>query len=269
VLRPHPGWSELDPAEAWKAALDVLGRVVRESGVDASRIRGIGLTAAMVGAWLVDAAGHPVSNGITWEDSRAQPLIDAHIADDPQFMRRIFASSGSVMQQGCTLPLLASLTRHEPETMARTRNVLSYKDFLRLRLTGSTATDRSEATVLPGSATARTRSDAMIALFGLEHVAGLLPPVAESESFGGGLTSEAAQAIGLPVGLPVAIGAGDVAATVIGAGGLAAGTATAVLGTTCMVGVAHDRPVFEPADIGLLFTLPGERWYRAIDRKST
>ncbi|MBX9463688.1 MAG: hypothetical protein KL840_12155 [Aquamicrobium sp.] len=60
VLRPHPGWSELDPAEAWKAALDVLGRVVRESGVDASRIRGIGLTAAMVGAWLVDADGQAV-----------------------------------------------------------------------------------------------------------------------------------------------------------------------------------------------------------------
>src|SRR5690606_7672214 len=87
VLRPHPGWSELDPAEAWKAALDVLGRVVRESGVEASRIRGIGLTAAMVGAWLVDADGQAVRNGITWEDSRAQPLIDAHVARDPQFMR--------------------------------------------------------------------------------------------------------------------------------------------------------------------------------------
>lgn len=264
VLRPHPGWSELDPAEAWKAALDVLGRVVRESGVDASRIRGIGLSAAMVGAWLIDADGQAVRHGITWEDSRAQALIGEHVARDPQFMSRIFASSGSVMQQGCTLPLLAWLARHEPATLARTRHVLGYKDFLRFRLTGTIATDRTEASVLPGSATARTRSDAMIALFGLEDAADLLPPVAESESFVGGLTSEAAQAIGLPVGLPVAVGAGDVAATVIGAGGLAAGTATAVLGTTCMVGVAHDRPIFEPADIGLLFTLPGERWYRAM-----
>ena len=114
VLRPHPGWSELDPAEAWKAALDVLARVVRESGVDISRIRVIGLSAAMVGAWLVDADGQAVRNGITWEDSRAQALIDAHVARDPQFMRRIFASSGSVMQQGCTLPLLAWLIRNEP-----------------------------------------------------------------------------------------------------------------------------------------------------------
>ncbi len=31
-----------------------------------------------------------------------------------------------------------------------------------------------------------------------------------------------------------------------------------------MVGVTHDRPVFEPPDLGLLFTLPGRHWYRAM-----
>jgi len=31
-----------------------------------------------------------------------------------------------------------------------------------------------------------------------------------------------------------------------------------------MVGVCLDRPVFEPADVGLLFTLPSNRWYRAM-----
>lgn len=264
LRRPHTGWSELDPEEAWAAAVDVMARAVREIGKDASRIRGIGITAAMVGAWLTDGNGNPTRPGITWEDSRAQTLIEAHTARNPKFLRTIFASSGSVMQQGCTLPVLAWLVENEPETAARTSHVLSYKDFLRLRLTGKVATDRTEASVIPGSAERRTRSDAMIALFGLEAYRDLLPPVMDSESFAGRLTPEAARAIGLPAGLPVAVGAGDVAATVIGAGGLKAGTAVAVLGTTCMVGVVHDRPVFEPADLGLLFTLPGHRWYRAM-----
>lgn len=264
VRRPDSGWSELDPEEAWEAAVDVIARAVREIGGDAARIRGIGITAAMVGAWLTDGHGNAVRPGITWEDSRAQALIEAHVARDPAFLRTIFASSGSVMQQGCTLPVLAWLAENEPKTLARAAHVLSYKDFLRLRLTGKIATDRTEASVVPGSARERTRSDAMIALFGLEPHRGLLPPVMDSERFIGGLTADAARATGLPEGLPVGIGAGDVAATVIGAGGLATGTATAVLGTTCMVGVVHDRPVFEPADLGLLFTLPGERWYRAM-----
>lgn len=264
VHRPHTGWSELDPRECWNATLDVIGRVVRESGVDASRIQGIGLTAAMVGAWVTDEAGNALRPGITWEDSRAQALIEDRIARDPGFMKTIFLSSGSVMQQGCTLPVLAWLAAHEPDVIARAHHVLSYKDFLRFRLTGKVATDRTEASVIPGSARQRTRSREMISLFGLQEHERLLPPVRDSESFAGGLTADVAGLLGLPASLPVTVGAGDVAATVIGAGGLAAGTATAVLGTTCMVGVVHDRPLFEPADIGLLFTLPGERWYRAM-----
>jgi len=264
VHRPHPGWSEIDPAKAWAAAVEVIAGVVRQSRLDPGNIAGIGLSAAMVGAWLLDADGMPLRRGITWEDSRAQPLIEAHLADDPAFLDRISASSGSVMQQGCTLPVLAWLARHEPETLRRTRHVLCFKDYLRFRLTGRIATDRSEAAVLPGSARERTRSADMIALFNLEAYEQLLPPVEDSETVAGGLTTEAAAATGLRRGLPVAIGAGDVAATVIGAGGLVPGTATAVLGTACLAGVVHDRPVFEPAGIGLLFTLPGDRWYRAM-----
>ncbi|MBN9270769.1 MAG: hypothetical protein J0J15_11105, partial [Mesorhizobium sp.] len=88
--------------------------------------------------------------------------------------------------------------------------------------------------------------------------------VAESESIGGTITQAAAEATGLLAGTPVAIGAGDVPCTVTGASALETGAAMAVLGTTCMIGVVHDRPVFTPPDLGLLFTMPGERWYRAM-----
>jgi sugar (pentulose or hexulose) kinase len=37
-----------------------------------------------------------------------------------------------------------------------------------------------------------------------------------------------------------------------------------ILGTTAMVGQSFAQPVFEPADLGLLFTLPGQRWFRAM-----
>jgi sugar (pentulose or hexulose) kinase len=264
VHRPHPGWSEIDPSEAWTATTEVIARAVRESGLDPGNIAGIGLSAAMVGAWLLDADGMPLRRGITWEDSRAQTLIDGYLAEDPAFLSRIFASSGSVMQQGCTLPVLAWLVRHEPDVLRRTRHILCFKDYLRFRMTGRIATDRSEAAVLPGSARGRARSSDMISLFGLGPYEPLLPPIVDSEAVAGGLTAEVAVATGLREGLPVAIGAGDVAATVIGAGGLVHGTATAVLGTACLVGVVHEHPTFEPADIGLLFTLPGHRWYRAM-----
>jgi len=264
VSRPRPGWSEIDPGEAWAAAVAVLRRVVADSGVDPRAIAGLGISAAMVGAWVLDGAGKPLRPAITWQDSRAQDLIAAHLAETPDFLSRIFASSGSVMQQGCTLPVMAWLAIHEPSVLRRAGHVVSFKDYLRFQLTGTIGTDRTEAAVLPGSAADRDRSDAMISLFGLERHRHLLPPVGDSESIGGRLSPAVAKLTGLPEGLPVAVGAGDVAATVVGAGELVPGTATAVLGTACMVGVIHDQPVFDPPDVGLLFTLPGRRWYRAM-----
>ena len=264
LSRPNVGWSELDPDMVWAAAQDVIVEVVAESGLDPHEIAGLGITAAMVGAWVVDRTGTALRPGIIWEDCRSQSIIDEMVAKDPQILSRIFLSSGSVMQQGCTLPVLAWLVRNEVDVLARAAHALSYKDFLRMKLTGEVATDRSEASVIPGDAASRDRSDAMISLFGLDAWRHLLPEVRDSETVHGGLLPEVAERLRLPAGLPVAIGAGDVPATVVGAGGLAPGTITAVLGTTCMVGLCTDRPVFMPRDLGLLFSLPDDCWYRAM-----
>lgn len=101
-------------------------------------------------------------------------------------------------------------------------------------------------------------------LFGISDLTPLLPPVHASDEIVGHLLPQAAARTGLLSAIPVIAGAGDVIANVIGAGGLQAGAATAILGTTCMVGVCHDEPVFTPPDLGLLFSLPERHWYRAM-----
>jgi sugar (pentulose or hexulose) kinase len=264
LRRPHSGWSELDPEETWSAAVTVIREAVDKAAIDPASVRAVGVSAAMVGAWVLDVNGEPLRPGIVWEDSRSQPILDEMQDRDPAVMSRIFQSSGSVLQQGCTLPLLAWLKRHEPDLIGRASHVVSYKDFLRFRLTGLIATDRSEASVIPGNARARSRSDEMIELFDLGDCAHLLPPIRDSEEIIGGLLPKAAILTGLPEGTPVAVGAGDVVSTVIGAGGFDTDIATAVLGTTCLVGTCHDEPVFEPRDLGLLFSMPGDFWYRAM-----
>lgn len=264
VRRSRPGWSEIDPDEAWSAACAVLREVLCHSAVDVRAIRSLGLSAAMIGAWVLDEKGKPLRPAITWEDSRSQALIEELGAAKPDFHKEIFASSGCVLQQGCTLPVMAWLARHEPAVLRQACHVVSFKDFLRFRLTGEIATDRTEAAVIPGSTSARDRSAAMIELFDLEDHAKLLPEVLDSETVGGHVTSSAAEQTGLPRGLTVAVGAGDVPCTMVGAGAASSGSALSVLGTACVVGVVHDHPVFEPANVGLLFPLPGPRWYRAM-----
>ncbi|HEX3983718.1 MAG TPA: FGGY family carbohydrate kinase [Acidisoma sp.] len=264
VLAPKPDWAEADPEEVWRATCDVIRRVLQARDVSADAIAGIGLSGAMVGAWVVDEAGQPLRPGIFWSDARAQPLIDAMMARDPAVMSRIFAISGSAMQQGCTLPVLRALILDQPEILARAKAVIGAKDFIRARLTGRIATCIVEAAVAPGSAHQRGRSPELLTLFGLDDHAHLLPEPMPCESVAGAITPAAAAATGLCTGIPVVIGAGDVAASVIGAGGLAVGCAVTILGTTCLNGIVVPEPIFTPADLGILFTLPGDLWLRTM-----
>ena len=263
LTRSGQGRVEADPSAAWSAACQVFRTIC--SAVDgAGEIAGLGVSGAMVGAWIVDADGEPLRPGINWEDNRAQGLIDRMIADQPTLMSDIFKVSGSAMQQGCTLPVAAALLEQEPEVMAKAHAILSYKDWLRFKLTGRFAADASESAVAPGDARNQTRSLDMIRLFGLEPHLALFPEVLPSAAPAGIVTAEAARATGLPEGLPVVAGAGDVIANVIGAGGLRPGALTGLLGTTCMIGYSDTQPVFEPPDLGLLFSLPDRMWFRAM-----
>lgn len=262
ISEPHPGWQEVDPRRLWDNVAGAIRRVLAESGVSSREIAGVGVTAAMVGAYVLDADGAPLRPGILWSDGRTGAMVERMAQDGA--LARIFRTSGCVMQTGCTLPVLRWLLDHEPETMARARTVFGAKDWLGFRLTGFLATDASEAAVAPGDARTQDRSAEMIELFGLVDHAHLLPPVKPSGSLLGHVTAEAAQATGLRPGTPVALAAGDVVASLVGAGATRPGDACTILGTTCLSGVVLDRPAFEPADVGLLFSMPGPLWFRAM-----
>ncbi len=261
---PQPTWSEVDMEQAWQATAKVVRSTVQSADITADEIVAVGVTGAMVGAWIVDRRGHPVRPAILWDDCRTQPWIEQRIEDDAEFMTRIFNSSGSVMQQGCTLPVIRWLLDHEPAVLASASTVFGCKDWLRFRLTGAIAADPTEASVAPGDARSRARSDEMLTLFGLDEQRQLFPRIRPSESLAGRVSDAAAEETCLNAGTPVAIGAGDVACSILGAGASEAGTACTILGTNCLNCLTIDRPVFTPADIGLLFTLPGGKWLRAM-----
>ncbi|MGO4835925.1 FGGY family carbohydrate kinase, partial [Rhizobiaceae sp. 2RAB30] len=105
IHRPQPGWCEIDPIAAWEAAAAAIRDALDKAGITGDDIAAVGLSAAMVGIWLVDADGNALRPGVNWEDSRTQAMLDRRLAEDPGFYARVFRSNGCVMQQGCTLPL--------------------------------------------------------------------------------------------------------------------------------------------------------------------
>ena len=283
LYTPQPAWSETSMHATWSMAAEAI-RALLAAGItaapagadlaspsrtasrpiDPSRIAAVGLTGNMVGAWLVDAQGEPVRDAILWNDGRAQDLIDRLANEHPGFMSTIFRTSGSVMQQGCTLPVLRWLADHEPDTLRRAATVLCCKDWIAYKLTGSLQVDPTEASVMPGDAQARGYSEEMIDLFGLRPWQHLFPPVRPSQSIAGQLHAEAAQQTGLVEGTPVIVGAGDVPASAIGLGAVEPGIACTLLGTNILNCLVTAAPVYEPHDIGVMFCLPEQRWLRAM-----
>lgn len=261
---PQPGWAEASMPETWNATIDSIRELLAVSGIAAEQIAGVGLSGNMIGAWLIDEQGEPVRNGIYWADGRTQTLIEQLDAERPGFMSEIFSYSASVMQQGCTMPLVRWLADHEPDNLARARYVLQCKDWLRYKLTGVIQTEQSEVGGLPGETRTQTYADDVFEILGIAEFRDKFAPIVPSEAIVGGITDEAAQLTGLVAGTPVAAGAGDVPAVSLGVGAVEPGLACSILGTTSINGLVVGEPIFEPRDIGLLFYIPHDRWLRAL-----
>jgi FGGY family of carbohydrate kinases, N-terminal domain len=202
VDSPHPGWAETDPPAWWRAvATAVRAARDRAGGVD---VAAVGVDGQMHGLVLTDAAGRPLRPALLWADARA--------VEETAAWRRLpeprRAALANPIVPGMTGPLLRWVARHEPRTYQRARWALLAKDWIRHRLTGTAATDPSDAsaTLLWDLPADRWAHD-VAAEVGVE--AELLPPVVASAALAGTLRPDAAKALGLRAGIPVAAGAAD------------------------------------------------------------
>lgn len=210
VTAPQPGWAQTDPSAWWRST----ARAVR--GLVAGRaheVEAVGLSGQMHGVVLCAAAGEPLRPAILWADGRSQVELPAYAA----LPDRLRHALGNPPASGMAGPTLAWLRQHEPEAYARARWALQPKDWLRLRLTGVAGTEPSDAsaTLLYDLAADGWALEVVEAL-GLRP--DLLAPLSASARVAGTMTVGAARALGLRSGVPVATGAADVAAALIGSG---------------------------------------------------
>lgn len=254
VVTPRPGWVEADPADWLTAAAAAVRTVLADS--DHEPIRAIGVAGHMHGVVLCDAAGRPLRPAITWADRRAEQELAAWKA----LPGGRLAALGNPLVPGMAGPLLAWLARHEPAASAAARWALQAKDWLRLMLTGETATDPSDA-----SATLLWDLEADGWAIDVATEVGVDPawlaPVVASDAEAGWLTVAGADLLGVPAGIPVHTGAGDTAAAVLGAGVASAGQRLLNVGTGAQLVTAVSAPTTAPAPATHRYRAAGPGWY--------
>lgn len=249
--QPRPGWSEADPHAVTASVLDCIREVVPQC--DARRIAAIGISGTACGAWLVDSAGAPVRPAILWNDGRAADVVAGWQADGT--IDGIFERTGNVPFPGYTLPEIVWLSENEPESLAAAQTVLFCKDWVRLALTGVRVTDSSEASYIPFDIRRRAWDLALFEECGAGEHTRLLPEIADDDATFP-LLASVAEATGLPPGTPVAMGATDIVAAVLGAGAAGPGQAVTILGTSANSTVVSAHPDFEPFGVGIMAAMP-------------
>ena len=260
---PQSGWAEQNPEDSWNAFVSNVRELLRKSGAAPEDIAAVALDAATHTAVLLDEQDRPVRNAIYWTDTRASAEADELRARCGEKITRLSFNSVSSLW---TLPQLLWLSRHEPETLARTKKIMAVKDYIRYRLTGDFVTDDIEAMgFMLLDANRNAWSDELCALAGV--AADRLPPLVRPTQRLSVLREEAARETGLRRDTLVIAGTTDTVMEVYAAGAIAPGQATVKLATAGRICAVTERAVVDPCLVTYRHVIDG-LWYPGTATKS-
>lgn len=235
---PRPGWSEQDPESWWRSACEAVRAVTEMVPNGPKRVHGIGLSGQMHGLVMLDGDGAVLRPCILWNDQRSAPQCAR--VERELGLATLIELTGNRMLPGFTAPKILWCREHEPDLERRARMHLLPKDWLRHRMSGVAATEVSDAS---GTALfdcgGRRWSETMLKALAIDP--STMPTCAESSVVTSRLSASAATALGLAAGIPIVGGAGDQAASAIGAGIVREGPVSVTIGTSGVAFATCDR----------------------------
>ena len=141
---PNPGWSEQDPELWWDATIKTVQSVLAAATFAPADVKGIGLSGQMHGSVFLDQAGAVIRPALLWNDQRT--AVECREIEERAGGREALVKLvANPALTGFTAPKLLWVRRVEPANWDRVRQVLLPKDYVRYRLTGTFATEVSDA----------------------------------------------------------------------------------------------------------------------------
>ena len=214
---PKPGWGEHDAEKIWWHDFVLLSRqLLLESGIDAKKIVGLGISAIAPCVLPIDKQGRPLRPAILYGlDTRASD----EIIELEKILGResIFENSALHLSSQAAGPKILWIRKNEPEIWKKTSSILTGSGYLVYKLTGKKVIDFYTATAYAPllDIKQRTWSEEMaVPITPLER----LPELMWSNQVAGKVTSEAARQTGLATGTPVVAGTADAATEALSAG---------------------------------------------------
>ncbi|HNW59442.1 MAG TPA: FGGY-family carbohydrate kinase [bacterium] len=277
---PQQNYAEQDPFDWLHAVYTTTRKALQKADIAAEQIAGITFTCQMQTLVAVDAEGMPVMPAISWLDTRGMEVLYQTLYPRPRimgyqplrllhFLQVTGGTPGHTGKDPITKILWLKLKR--PDLFAKTAQFLDVKDFIIYHLTGKWSKSIDMAVVWWLLDTRKNRNcwDKNLC-----RLAGItpdqLPPVYPSSAVIGPLHAKAAALMGLPAGIPIINGSGDIPAAAVGSGAIQEGALSIRLGTSGgIAGHFRRRKIDITHYAGCVGSTCPEKYYLALAHQET
>lgn len=240
ISSPYPGWAEHDAEDVWwrefKSVCNELMERQDSAQVAAVCTSGIGPCFVPVGE-----SGQSLRPAILYGiDVRATTEIE-ELTDEFGFAQIVERCGNSLTAQSVG-PKLVWLQRNEPELWEHVRYLLTAHTLVAYRLTGAYVLDHPSASLWEPLYS--IDENCWIEEWSKEVAPGLrLPKLCWPTEVAGSVSQEGAEATGLPVGIPVAVGTSDAFSEAASVGVQRPGDVMIMYGTSTVALEVLSKPV--------------------------
>jgi xylulokinase len=238
---PQPGWAEQD-ADAiwWHDVVAICQALLNGDPYSGEDVASVAVSAIGPCMLPLDGKDHPLRPGILYGvDTRAAAEIDA--LNEALGEDNIFAFSGMTLSSQAVGPKILWMKNNEPELWKQVDHITTASSYIILKLTGEKVIDRHTASHFMPMMDIKTLawSDRYA-----DEVVDLdkLPRLGWSDERAGQVSRAGAEATGLKVGTPVAVGAVDALSEAVSVGVVEPGDLMIMYGSTTFFILVLDKP---------------------------
>lgn len=257
LYSPAPSIAEQDPEEIYRAVKEAIKGAVKKSEIDTNHLKLISFSSAMHSLIAMDHTGTPLTNCITWADSRATEWAEK--INTEMNGLEIYKRTGTPIHPMAPLAKISWLQSDHPEIFNKTSKFIGIKEYIFYKFFDQYVVDHSiaSATGLFNLKQLYWDKEALEVAGITEHH--LSKPVPTTYILKG-LKEELVTELGITSTTPFIIGASDGVLSNLGVNAIEPGVVAVTIGTSGAIRTVVDKPVTDPKGRIFCYALTDKLW---------